>query len=179
VYAQLDDTPCKGWDDLHAWVKSWGVADAWPNGRPENCTRNEKTWETKSGWYPHKGTPENTHDDPLTWPAFPASTATPPATKPKVSLAHVVYAAKHDPAAAQGHTSCKAEVLLVEKALKAEGFLSSQYVDGSFGTLTVTAYARWQRSPAGGGYVGSAADGIPGSASLKRLAAKHGFTVTD
>jgi hypothetical protein len=113
----------------------------------------------------------------------PAGTATSPGTptpaKPKVSLAHVVYAARHDPAAAQGHTSYKAEVLLVEKALKAEGLLSTQYVDGSFGSLTVTAYARWQRSPAGGGYTGDAADGIPGKASLKLLAARHGFTVTD
>ena len=181
TYAQLDDTPCKGWDELHAWVKSWGVADAWPNGRPENCTRDEATWETKSGWYPHKGVPENKHTDPLTWPAFPVSTkpATEPATKPKVSLAHVVYAAKHDPAAAQGHTSYRAEVLLVEKALKTEGLLSSQYVDGSFGSKTVEAYARWQHSTAGGGYSGSAADGIPGTTSLKRLAARHGFTVTD
>jgi hypothetical protein len=113
----------------------------------------------------------------------PAGTATDPGTptpaKPRVSLAHVVYAARHDPAAAQGHTSYKAEVLLVEKALQKEGLLSSQYVDGSFGSLTVTAYARWQRSPAGGGYTGDAADGIPGKASLKLLAARHGFTVTD
>ncbi|MFF4552686.1 peptidoglycan-binding protein [Streptomyces sp. NPDC001422] len=83
VYPRLADTPCKGWTELHAWVKSWGVADAWPNGRPENCTRSEKTWETKSGWYPHKGTPENSHDDPLSWPEFPTVTATPPVTKPK------------------------------------------------------------------------------------------------
>lgn len=113
----------------------------------------------------------------------PAGSVTDPGTpapaKPKVSLAHVVYAARHDPVAAQGHTTYKAEVLIVEKALKAEGFLSAQYVDGSFGSLTVGAYARWQRSAAGGGYVGDAADGIPGSASLKRLGAKHGFTVTD
>lgn len=105
-------------------------------------------------------------------------TETTPA-KPRVSLAHVVYAARHDPAAAQGHTSYKAEVLTVEKALKAEGLLSSTYVDGSFGTKTVEAYARWQRSPAGGGYVGNAADGIPGKESLKRLGARHGFNVAD
>jgi hypothetical protein len=71
VYPRLVDTPCKGWDQLHAWIKSWGVPDAWPNGRPESCTRNETNWETKAGWYPHKGVPENTHTDPLTWPAFP------------------------------------------------------------------------------------------------------------
>ncbi|WP_030344731.1 peptidoglycan-binding domain-containing protein [Streptomyces sp. NRRL S-1022] len=177
VYPRLVDTPCKGWEELHAWVHSWGVANAWPNGRPENCTRDEHTWETQSGWYPHKGTPENKHDDPLSWPAFPAAPAKPPA-KPKVSLAHIVYAAKHDPAAAQGHTSHKDEVLIVERALKAEGLLAAQWVDGSFGTKTIAAYARWQRSPAGGGYVGSDADGIPGAASLRRLAARHGFTVT-
>ncbi|GLP71032.1 hypothetical protein TUSST3_76520 [Streptomyces sp. TUS-ST3] len=104
-------------------------------------------------------------------------TETTPA-KPKVSLAHIVYAARHDPAAAQGHTTYKAEVLTVEKALKAEGLLASTYVDGSFGTKTVAAYARWQRSPAGGGFTGDAADGIPGEKSLRLLAARHGFTVT-
>ncbi|MFF7949433.1 peptidoglycan recognition protein family protein [Streptomyces griseorubiginosus] len=104
-------------------------------------------------------------------------TETTPA-KPRVSLAHIVYAARHDPAAAQGHTTYKTEVLLLERALKAEGLLPGQYVDGSFGTKTVAAYARWQRSPAGGGYTGADADGIPGEKSLKLLAARHGFTVT-
>jgi peptidoglycan hydrolase-like protein with peptidoglycan-binding domain len=99
-----------------------------------------------------------------------------PATKPKVSLAHVVYAARHDPAAAQGHTSYRSEVLLVEKALHAEGLLATQYVDGSFGTKTVTAYAALQRRY---DYSGVAADGIPGKASLTRLGNAHGFTVTD
>lgn len=85
AYAQLDDTPCKGWNELHAWIKSWGVPDAWPNGRPENCTRDENTWETKAGWYPHKGVPENKHSDPLTWPAFPAAPkpTAPPVAKPR------------------------------------------------------------------------------------------------
>ncbi|MEH0445413.1 N-acetylmuramoyl-L-alanine amidase [Streptomyces sp. B21-102] len=110
----------------------------------------------------------------------PGGTATEPTpARPKVSLGHVVAAARKDPAAAQGHTTYKAEALLVEKALKAEGLLSAEYVDGSFGTKTVTAYARWQRSPAGGGYTGADADGIPGKASLRLLGARHGFTVTD
>jgi peptidoglycan hydrolase-like protein with peptidoglycan-binding domain len=110
----------------------------------------------------------------------PAGTATSPGTptptKPKVSLAHVIYAARHDPAAAQGHTSYKAEVLLVERALAAEKLLASQYVDGSFGTKTVTAYKALQQRY---GYTGSAADGIPGKTSLTKLGNAHGFTVTD
>jgi peptidoglycan hydrolase-like protein with peptidoglycan-binding domain len=107
----------------------------------------------------------------MAW-AHPA--APKPSAKPKVSLAHVVYAAHHDPAAAQGHTSHRDEVLLVEKALHAEGLLSSQWVDGSFGTKTIEAYAALQRRY---GYSGSAADGIPGRTSLTRLGDKHGFTV--
>lgn len=178
VYPRLADAPCKGWEELQAWVHSWGVPNRWPNGDPAHAVRNEKTWETEAGWYPHKGVPENNHDDPLSWPAFVDATPAGPPAKPKVSLAHVVYAARHDPAAAQGHTSHKAEVLIVEKALKAEGLLAAQWVDGSFGSKTIDAYARWQRSPAGGGYVGSDADGIPGAGSLRRLAARHGFTVT-
>lgn len=110
----------------------------------------------------------------LAWanPAAPKPPAPKPAPKPSVSLKHIVYAAKHDPAAAQGHTSHRAEVLLVEKALKAEGLLASQYIDGSFGSKTIAAYAAWQRRTVPGPY-----DGIPGKTSLTKLGAKHGFTV--
>lgn len=174
VYARLVDTPCKGWAELQAWVHSWGVPNTWPMGRPTDFTshRSESVWEKSGGWYGHSQVPENDHQDPGSWPGFVGA-----ASKPKVSLAHVVAAARKDPAAAQGHTTYKAEVLLVEKALKAEGLLLAGYVDGSFGTKTVTAYARWQRSPVGGGYTGADADGIPGEKSLKLLAARHGFTV--
>lgn len=181
VYARLIDTPCKGWAELQAWVNSWGVPNAWPMGRPVDFTshRSESTWEAKAGWYGHSQVPENDHQDPGSWPAFVGVEATPPTSaKPKVSLAHVVAAARKDPPAADGHTTYKAEALIVEKALKAEGLLAAAYVDGSFGSKTVTAYARWQRSPAGGGYTGSDADGIPGKASLRLLGARHGFTVT-
>jgi peptidoglycan hydrolase-like protein with peptidoglycan-binding domain len=48
-------------------------------------------------------------------------------------------------------------------------------VDGSFGTKTISAYAAWQRHL---GYAGTAADGIPGRASLTKLGARTGlFTV--
>jgi peptidoglycan hydrolase-like protein with peptidoglycan-binding domain len=99
----------------------------------------------------------------------------PPTVKPSVSLAHVVFAAQHDPAAAQGHTSYRADVLIVERALQAEKLLAAQYVDGSFGTLTVSAYKAYQQRL---GYSGSDADGIPGKTSLSKLGAAHGFSVT-
>ncbi|MET7746732.1 peptidoglycan-binding protein [Streptomyces sp. NPDC005385] len=70
VYPRLVDTPCKGWPEILDWVRSWGVPDRWPNGTPEKAVRDEETWETEAGWYPHKGVPENDHEDPLSWPAF-------------------------------------------------------------------------------------------------------------
>jgi peptidoglycan hydrolase-like protein with peptidoglycan-binding domain len=181
-YSTVRDTPCKNLDKIVAWLRSLGIADVWPGGAPTGFVRDTvslDSWTKLGGHYGHNQIPGNSHVDPGPMPnLFATAPVTPakPTTKPKVSLAHVIYAAKHDPQAAQGHTSYRAEVLLVEKALHAEGLLASQYVDGSFGTRTVTAYAALQRRY---DYSGSAADGIPGKASLTRLGSKHGFTVTD
>lgn len=83
VYARLIDTPCAGWDELHAWVKSWGVPDVWPMGRPTSFTsnRNESTWETHAGWYAHAQVPENVHTDPGSWPAWPVTVPSSGGTK--------------------------------------------------------------------------------------------------
>lgn len=72
VYARLVDTPCVGWRELNAWVRSWGVPDSWPMGRPVDFTshRSESTWETAGGWYAHAHVPENDHQDPGSWPQF-------------------------------------------------------------------------------------------------------------
>ncbi|MFJ9408584.1 CHAP domain-containing protein [Streptomyces sp. NPDC101393] len=112
-------------------------------------------------------------------PSVPAKPATPakpkPAPKPVVDLSNVVAAAKRDPGLRQGGTTHAADVKRVEAALKSEGFLSAAYAsDGSYGTSTLTAYAKWQRKL---GYSGTDADGIPGMTSLKKLGAAHGFTV--
>ncbi|MFI9244136.1 endolysin [Streptomyces sp. NPDC053086] len=179
-YNSVRETPCKGLDGIMAWLRSLGIPDVWPGGTPTDFARDTVSldaWLKLGGHYGHNQVPGNSHVDPGPMPNLFASTPTPskPATKPKASLAHVVYAARHDPAAAQGHTTYKNEVLLVEKALHAEGLLASQYVDGSYGTKTITAYAAWQKKL---GYTGTDADGIPGTTSLTRLGDKHGWTVT-
>lgn len=101
----------------------------------------------------------------------------PPTTpvKPKVSLARVVAAAQADPGAPQGSAKHRAEVKLVEQALASLGYLDAQWVDGSFGTKTITAYSALQRRLR---YTGSDADGIPGNHSLTWLSLKtQMFTV--
>ncbi|MFE1361305.1 LysM peptidoglycan-binding domain-containing protein [Streptomyces harbinensis] len=100
--------------------------------------------------------------------------ATAPA-RPKVSLARLIAAAKADPPKT-GTPVSYSGVRTVEEALRAEGLLAGQYVDGHFGSVTVSAYAAWQRRC---GYTGRDADGIPGRASLQRLGTKRGFDVTN
>jgi hypothetical protein len=178
-YNAVKDTPCKNLDKITAWLRSLGIPDTWPGGAPTAFARDTvslDTWLNRGGHYGHNQIPGNSHVDPGPMPNLFATAPTPakPTTKPKVSLAHVVYAARHDPAASQGHTSYKSEVLIVEKALQAEGLLAGQWVDGSFGTKTLGAYAALQRRY---GYTGSDADGIPGRTSLTRLGDRHGFEV--
>lgn len=114
-------------------------------------------------------------------PSAPAPAPKPPAPKPVpkapvVSLANVVAAAQRDPDASQGHESHPADVKPVEAALAAEGLLDKAYAyDGSFGSLTVKAYAEWQKKC---GFSGADANGIPGRKTLTELGAKHGFTVS-
>jgi hypothetical protein len=84
VYAKLSDTPCKGWEALQNWVHSWGVSNAWPMGRPTSFTphRSESVWEKQGGWYGHSQVPENTHQDPGSWPAFVSGGTTTAPAKP-------------------------------------------------------------------------------------------------
>lgn len=99
----------------------------------------------------------------------------PSVAKPHVSLAHVIAAARTDPHASQGHQSHPNDVKPVEAALVAEKLLDAAHAhDGSFGSLTVKAYAKWQAHL---GFEGDAANGIPGHQSLVKLGEKHGFTV--
>jgi hypothetical protein len=98
-------------------------------------------------------------------------------SKPRVDLSQLIKAAKTDPGARQGHVTYMTGVNLVEAALVKRGFLARTYAgDGSFGSTTVAAYSRFQKSL---GYTGTDANGIPGITSLKKLGAQTGlFTVT-
>ncbi|SDJ74332.1 N-acetylmuramoyl-L-alanine amidase [Streptomyces indicus] len=106
-----------------------------------------------------------------------AGSGTHPQTLPvgsPVSLARLRTAAREDPSAPQSQTSYRSGVLTVEKALHAEGLLAEKWIDGSYGTKTLAAYAAWQRRL---GYSGADADGIPGRKSLTALGTRHAFPV--
>ncbi|MFE9525185.1 hypothetical protein [Streptomyces sp. NPDC006631] len=112
-----------------------------------------------------------------TSPAQPANPKPPakPKPLPVVDLSNVVAARKADLPAATGHVTHKADVLLVEHALSALGYLDAKWVEGSWGTKTDTAYNKYRVKK---GYKGDDAKGAPGLESLKKLAKDSGlFTV--
>ncbi|ONI80855.1 peptidoglycan-binding protein [Saccharothrix sp. ALI-22-I] len=96
---------------------------------------------------------------------------------PTANMEAVLKAAQIDPRRADTAitTGSGPSVLLVERALVAKGLLSSTYVDGHFGTSTISAYAAYQRSL---GYTGLDASGMPGPTSL-RLLGETTYTVTN
>lgn len=101
----------------------------------------------------------------------------PTVKRPTVFLSHILAAIKKDGPARQGHTTYKAEVMLVESALRQEGLLAPNLVDGSAGTASFgkgSAYQKWQVKQ---GYHGVDADGIPGITSLRNLGKKYGWNV--
>ena len=95
---------------------------------------------------------------------------------PAANMEAVLLAAQRDPAKSTTAVTPGSgpSVRLVERALVARHLLASRYVDGHFGSATVSAYARYQRSL---GYRGLAANGLPGKTSLTRLGAGR-FRVT-
>ncbi|MEV0556201.1 N-acetylmuramoyl-L-alanine amidase [Streptomyces sp. NPDC050597] len=103
----------------------------------------------------------------------PTPVTLPAPQKPIVDLSKLVAAARGNPAA-KGTPVTYTGVKTVETALVDAGLLAKTYSDGHYGSVTVEAYAKWQRAC---GYSGTSADGIPGKTSLERLGAKYGFRV--
>ncbi|MBA2629654.1 MAG: N-acetylmuramoyl-L-alanine amidase [Thermoleophilaceae bacterium] len=161
----LDEPPeamLEGLDDARQYLRERG-AGAWVgghrDGHPTTCPG-----DVLYDWV-KRGAPRPSG---ATGPPPP-----PPAgvKKPVVDLSTLIAAAKADPPR-RGTPISYYGVKTVESALVAEGLLAREVADGHYGTATITA---WQRRC---GYTGKDADGLPGSESLKKLAAKRGFTVT-
>lgn len=106
----------------------------------------------------------------------PAAQAGDARALPSVNMEATVKAAQIDPRRPDDTLTpgAKASVLLVERALRDRHLLAAKWVDGYFGTTTVAAYAKYQKSL---GSTGLDANGLPGKTSLTKLGAGR-FTVT-
>ncbi|MFD9946328.1 peptidoglycan-binding protein [Nonomuraea sp. NPDC059023] len=114
---------------------------------------------------------------PLTGaPGTPPAHAADAGALPALNMEATVKAAQIDPRRADNTLTpgAKASVLLVERALRDRRLLDTKWVDGYFGTTTVTAYANYQKSL---GLSGLDANGLPGKTSLTSLGAGR-FKVT-
>ncbi|MFI6537905.1 peptidoglycan-binding protein [Nonomuraea sp. NPDC050547] len=109
-------------------------------------------------------------------PGMPAAHAADAGALPALNMEATVKAAQIDPRRADNTLTpgAKASVLLVERALRDRRLLDAKWVDGYFGTTTVTAYAGYQKSL---GLSGLDANGLPGRTSLTSLGAGR-FKVT-
>lgn len=94
---------------------------------------------------------------------------------PRVDMEAALKSAQWDPQKSDSSVTpgSRASVTRIERALRDEGLLAERYVDGHYGTATVAAYVKWQKSL---GYSGVGANGIPGESSLTALGANR-FTV--
>ncbi len=108
--------------------------------------------------------------------AAPANAEVTAVLAPTANMEAVLKAAQIDPRRADSGLTpgAKDSVLLVEEALADKGLLNQQYVDGHFGTSTITAYSSYQKSL---GYTGLDASGLPGRTSLEKLGDGR-YTVT-
>lgn len=162
VFSRLVDTPCEGWDDLNAWIRSWGVPDLWPMGRPTALSRNTcpvGIWTSRGGWYAHAHVPENDHVDPGSWPEF-VPRPEPPLGKRQFEPfpgASFFHPGRRSPVIAAMHGRLVAE--------DCDRYTSSTDID-VWGPGDVRSYAAWQRKL---GLQGTSADGRPGRFSWDRL----------
>lgn len=79
-YATVRDTPCKNLDKIVAWLRSLGIADAWPGGSPTGFVRDTvsvDSWTKLGGHYGHNQIPGNSHVDPGPMPNLFATATTP------------------------------------------------------------------------------------------------------
>lgn len=170
--------PGKNFRALMAAIRSWGVPDGFPlplAADSAHCVRTSGVWLDTAGHYGHSNIPGNGHWDPGHLDTEALFAAAPkPAPRKVVDLSNILAARKADMPAATGHTTHKADVLIVEHALNAEGLLSSTWVDGSWGQKTQDAYDAFRRKM---GFSGKAATGAPGMESLTLLGKRHNFEV--
>lgn len=163
--------------------------DPWPKEQIEAIVRaisalcRHHGWTARSAlrhldWQPGKPDPSGpgmNWDDVLARVSVrlgikPPTTPPPPPVKPRVDLSLLIAAAKNNPNA-KGTPVTYPGTVIAETALMNEGLLAKPYVDGHYGSTTITGMSKWQEE------CGFRGDGIPGSTSLTKLGLKHGFTV--
>lgn len=163
VYNSLAETPMKGLPEVMNWLRSLGIVDRWPGGKPVALKRDTvelSTWTGLGGHYGHNQVPGNDHVDPGLMPdIFRAGTPNAPKPAP-------VYAPyPGDRYFYIGRTSKL--VTELGKALVKAGYKGYKVGPGPVFTPADRRAVKWFQQKQG--WTGSDADGIPGRETWKRL----------
>jgi hypothetical protein len=121
-------------------------------------------WETQGGWYGHQQVPENTHQDPGSWPAFVSATpAKPSAPKYEPYPGEAFFMKNGKPALGKESPIFTA----MGKRLVAVGCGRYRVGPGpTLGQADVDSYEAFQRKC---GYSGAAAKWPPGPTTWNKL----------
>lgn len=172
-YPTVRDTPCKGLDQIMAWLRSLGIPDVWPGGAPTGFVRDTVSaamWANDGGHYGHHQVRGNSHVDPGPMPdLFDGAETGTGGSDSSDGIARyqvVINGLKY------GYGASGTHVTKTGKALVAKGF-GSHYNVGpgpDWSDADTLNYSDYQVSL---GYAGTAphqaADGVPGEGSLKKL----------
>jgi hypothetical protein len=169
-YATVRDTPCKGLDQIMAWLRSLGIPDVWPGGAPTGFVRDTVSldaWTKLGGHYGHNQIPGNSHVDPGPMPdLFGTTPVTPP--KPPTPAYEPFPGASFFMSGSKPALGKKSKIFTaMGKRLVAVG--CGRYKVGPSDTLgqaDVDSYEAFQRSL---GYTGTAAKWPPGPTSWAKL----------
>jgi hypothetical protein len=163
-YDTVAETPCKGLDQIVAWMRTHGIPDVWPLGWPKwsGNSRTASTWKAKAGHYGHCHVPENSHTDPGPMPAEMFTGRKPPTAPPFPGRLLVFEAGKP---VLQG-----ADVLAWQRQMRARGWTLT--VDGFYTAESAEVCRKFQEDSTAHGWP-LTVDGICGKetwrAAFERL----------
>ena len=159
TYNHISETPCKNFDKIVNWLRSLGVEDAWPGGKPTGWSRDTvslDTWLNDGGHFGHNQVPGNDHTDPGAMPDLFRSPPRPvPVYAPYPGLSFFRLGRKH------------ALITELGKALVRAGYRGYKQGPGPVFTLADKRAVTWFQKKQG--WTGADADGIPGKETWKRL----------
>ena len=163
TYNHPSETPMKGVEKIVAWLRSLGIKDGWPGGKPTGWSRDTVsilTWLDEGGHYGHNQIPGNDHVDPGAMPDIFRGSG---GGAPKPSPVYAPY-----PGAAFFKLG-KRHPLITQlgRALVKAGYKGYKQGPGPTFTLADKRAVTWFQKKQG--WYGSDADGIPGKETWKRL----------
>lgn len=159
TYKSLAETPMKPLPQIMAWLRSLGIPDVWPGGKPTSFSRDTvsvSTWKTEGGHYGHNQVPGNDHVDPGPMPDIFRGA-------PRPTPVYAPY-----PGASFFKLGRRSPIITeLGKALVRAGWTGYKQGPGPEFTATDKRGVAWfQRKQ---NWSGPDADGIPGPETWKRL----------